>query len=260
MTLSFDKYQGSGNDFIIIDNRKELFPKADNQLVARLCDRRFGIGADGLILLENKTQADFDMIYYNADGGLSSMCGNGGRCMMDFAKQHGIIQNKAVFLAADGLHEAVFEGTSVKLKMGDVNTIESGEGFFFLDTGSPHFVKFVDELEAYDVFTEGRAIRNSKRFLREGTNVNFIELQAGVLFVRTYERGVEAETLACGTGVTAAALVSAMKGSSQQNGCTAIKTPGGNLNVYYQKKGECAFEQIWLEGPAVKVFHGEIGI
>jgi diaminopimelate epimerase len=260
MTLSFDKYQGSGNDFILIDNRDAIFDKSDVKLVARLCDRRFGIGADGLMLLEHKTQADFEMIYYNSDGRLSSMCGNGGRCIMDFAKNLGVIRDQAVFLAADGLHEAHFKDSLVRLKMSDVKNIEAGEGFFFLDTGSPHLVKFVTELSAYDVFHEGRSIRNSPRFLSQGTNVNFAQSESDALFVRTYERGVEDETLACGTGVTAAALVAALKGVNSGTGQMNIRTPGGLLKVYYEQTGDNSFRNIWLEGPATKVFHGEIQI
>ncbi len=258
MTLSFDKYQGSGNDFILIDNRKGFFDKSDSAQIARLCNRRFGIGADGLMLLELKTGADFEMIYYNSDGRLSSMCGNGGRCIMDFAKRLGIVGEQAVFLAVDGLHEAIAKGGTVRLKMNDVKEIESGPDYFFLDTGSPHFVKYVKSLDSFDVTGEGRMIRRSARFLEQGTNVNFVEQQAGYLSVRTYERGVEDETLACGTGVTAAALVAAMKGPETKNGYADIKTPGGNLKVYYKQTGPASFENIWLEGPATPVFHGEI--
>jgi diaminopimelate epimerase len=260
MKIFFFKYQGAGNDFVIIDNRKNTFDRNDTRLVARLCDRRFGIGSDGLMLLCNSDVSDFEMVYYNSDGNSSSMCGNGGRCIVNFARHLGITKEKAVFVAVDGLHEAVSCGSTVKLRMNDVNNIEFTEDFYFLDTGSPHYVKFVEGLDLYDVYTEGQAIRNSPRFLANGTNVNFVEREPGYLFVRTYERGVEDETLACGTGVTASALVAAMKGLCGKHGSCDVKTPGGKLKVYFKQTSSHSFSDIWLEGPAEKVFEGEIEI
>jgi diaminopimelate epimerase len=259
MKIPFFKYQGAGNDFVMIDNRSGFLNNPGLELVARLCDRRFGIGGDGLMLLENKSGYDFEMIYYNADGRLSSMCGNGGRCIAAFSDQLGITSGRTHFLAVDGPHETVKENNLVKLKMTDVLRIVNGKDYAFLNTGSPHYVKFVSGLDRYDVFTEGRKIRNSPPYSKEGTNVNFIEQEKDEIFVRTYERGVENETLACGTGVTAAALVAASKGLCR-NGKCAIRTPGGKLSVYFKEAGPGHYTDIWLEGPAVKVFEGVVEI
>lgn len=258
--MQFYKYQGTGNDFIIIDNRDLKFDRADNALVAKLCDRRFGIGADGLMLLQTKKGYDFEMVYYNSDGNESSMCGNGGRCIVEFARSLGLVKDTAHFIATDGEHEAVVKPAFISLKMKDVNEIELNSDFSFLNTGSPHYVAFVDNVESYNVFEEGKKIRNNPRFKSEGTNVNFIERTNTDLFVRTYERGVEGETYSCGTGVTAAALVAAIKNvSTEQNFCD-IKTLGGNLKVKFRKHGDNSFTDVWLEGPAVFVFKGEIEI
>lgn len=260
MTINFQKYQGTGNDFILIDNRQGNV-HLTNQQVKHLCDRKFGIGADGLMLLEDELSFDFKMVYYNSDGNPSSMCGNGGRCISAFAKDLGIITDKTRFLAVDGPHDAiVLEDNNVSLKMSDVKNIEIGSDFFFLNTGSPHYVKQTNNVETLDVFNEGRKIRNSDRFVEEGTNVNFIERFDDYLFVRTYERGVENETLSCGTGVTAAALVAATLGiSTSKNNCI-VKTPGGNLNVKFDKVLENTFYNIWLEGAAKFVFKGAIEV
>jgi len=253
MELQCYKYQGTGNDFVLIDNREKKISLTTEQ-IKWLCDRRFGIGADGLMLLELEPGIDFKMVYFNSDGNESSMCGNGGRCITAFAKYLGIVTTHAKFLAIDGIHEAKISDELVSLKMNDVREVEAGEGYFYLNTGSPHYVKFVNALENFDVYTEGKKIRNNDRFVFEGTNVNFIEKKDNELFVRTYERGVENETLSCGTGVTAAALVAALKGvSTDKNNCS-IKTLGGNLNVKFEKVLEITFYNIWLEGPANFVF------
>jgi diaminopimelate epimerase len=257
MEIKFYKYQGTGNDFIMIDNRTSPI-SLTNEQVAFLCHRRFGIGADGLILLQLEPGFDFKMVYYNSDGNLSSMCGNGGRCITAFARDLGLISNKAKFSATDGEHEATITNEMVALKMQDVKSMELGEDFFYLNTGSPHYVKFVKDVENYDVFKEGRAIRNNERFKDEGTNVNFIEQHHDEIFVRTYERGVEDETFSCGTGVTAAALVAAVQGvSTGKNNCL-IKTKGGALEVSFEKVLEQNFYNIWLKGAAVSVFTGNI--
>ena len=195
MQISFDKYQGTGNDFILIDNRKMEIQLSVEQ-IAFLCHRKFGIGADGLMLLELEPGLKFKMVYFNSDGKESSMCGNGGRCITAFAKKLGIITDSAKFLAIDWVHEATInEQNYVSLKMNDVKSVESGADFFYLNTGSPHYVKMVEGVKNYNVFEEGKKIRNSERFLTEGTNVNFIEKTDDGVFVRTYERGVEGETL-----------------------------------------------------------------
>jgi len=258
MEINFYKYQGTGNDFIMIDNRSNSIVLTNEQ-VAFLCHRRFGIGADGLILLESEPGFDFRMVYYNSDGNQSSMCGNGGRCITAFARQLGLISDKARFSATDGAHESTLsEDGMISLKMQDVKGMELGEDYFYLDTGSPHYVTLVENVEAFDVFHEGRKIRNSERFKEDGTNVNFIEKQNDEIFVRTYERGVEDETFSCGTGVTAAALVAAVKGiSTGKNNCL-IKTKGGTLEVSFEKVLEQNFYNIWLKGPALFVFKGSI--
>lgn len=257
MKLNCYKYQGTGNDFVLLDNRDNSILLSTEQ-IKWLCDRRFGIGADGLMLLELAPNVDFKMVYYNSDGNESSMCGNGGRCITAFAKQIGVIKNEAKFLAIDGLHEAKISEDWVSLKMNDVRKIEVGDDYFYLNTGSPHYVKFVSDVENLDVYAEGKKIRYNTRFEAEGTNVNFIEKKENELFVRTYERGVENETLSCGTGVTAAALVAAIGGvSTTKNNCV-IKTLGGNLNVKFEKVLENTFYNIWLEGPAAFVFKTEI--
>lgn len=257
MQRTFYKYQGTGNDFVMIDNRELFFDIQNQDLVAFLCERRMGIGADGLILIQEKAGSDFEMVYFNADGRLGSMCGNGGRCAVQFAKQLGIISDKTFFLAADGDHEASIspEGL-VSLKMRDVQAIEAADNFYYLNTGSPHYVAFVDDLQEFNVFAEGRAIRYNDRFEKEGTNVNFAQIttEDDALFVRTYERGVEDETFSCGTGVTATAIAASYKGMESP---VKIKTLGGNLEVAFKREGELVTE-IYLTGPAKLVFEGKI--
>ena len=254
MEITFFKYQGTGNDFVLIDNREERFPKDNTELVAKICDRRFGVGADGLMLLENHPTTDFRMVYYNSDGKLSSMCGNGGRCMVHFAKHLGIISEKTTFEAVDGLHEATIDKDWVSLKMADVKRINVAEDFAFLDTGSPHHVEMVTGLKDFDVFSKGRDIRN-KIYGEEGANVNFVEqIEDSIFSVRTYERGVEDETLSCGTGVTAVALAMFETGKTKKNSVT-LKTPGGQLKVRFEKARD-GYKNIFLEGPAIQVFKG----
>ncbi|MDO5616910.1 MAG: diaminopimelate epimerase, partial [Cruoricaptor ignavus] len=233
--LEFYKYQGTGNDFVMVDNRDLQFPK-NTELVKQLCDRRFGIGGDGLILLENDDNADvfdFKMVYYNSDGNESTMCGNGGRCIVAFAHFLDIFEEKCTFNAIDGRHDAEIKNGIVKLKMIDVNQIAKNENNFVMNTGSPHFVKYVNDVQHYDVYKNGNAIRNSETYKTEGINVNFVEqMNEDELFVRTYERGVEDETFSCGTGVTASAL-SFFLNENKNN--VKIKTLGGNLKVYAEK-------------------------
>jgi diaminopimelate epimerase len=257
--MTFFKYHGTGNDFILLDDRAHLFPIADQGLIERLCHRRFGIGADGLILLRSASEADFGMIYVNADGREGSMCGNGGRCCVRFAHDLGLFRHETRFRAIDGLHEATVENETVSLSMSDVSDIQSIDGLFFLNTGSPHVVKFVADVQAVDVVTEGRALRYDPRFGPGGTNVNFVQpLDGQTLSVRTYERGVEAETYSCGTGVTAAVLV-----AHQQLGMAgpmSAQTPGGLLQVDFTARPNSSFTNIRLIGPAVRVFVGEVAV
>lgn len=254
MEFTFFKYQGTGNDFVLIDNRNEHFPKNNTKMVAQICDRRFGVGADGLMLLEEHPTADFRMVYYNSDGNLSTMCGNGGRCMVHFAKYLGIILDTARFEAVDGFHNATIDKDWVSLSMNDVREIKVSKEYIFLNTGSPHHVKMVSALKDYDVFSEGKDIRN-RIYGKEGSNINFVEqVEDSVFSVRTYERGVEDETLSCGTGVTAVALAMFETGKTDKNNIT-LKTPGGQLNVRFEKVGE-NYKNIYLEGPAEQVFKG----
>jgi diaminopimelate epimerase len=258
MKRTFYKYEGTGNDFILFDDRENLFDHTNTKLIAHLCDRRFGIGADGLMLLRNLKGYDFEMVYFNSDGNPSSMCGNGGRCISRFALDIGAVKkNEVNFMAIDGAHTAIIGPETVKLKMNDVNEIESGADFFYLSTGSPHYVKFTTNVPAMNVVSEGKKIRNSERFIKEGTNVNFVAQDNGGIFVRTYERGVEDETLSCGTGVTASALAAALKGIASSSEKCAVHTRGGNLSVHFKRDGN-HFTNVWLEGPATFVFKGEI--
>jgi diaminopimelate epimerase len=257
MEVTFYKYHGAGNDFILADNRGLGFPADNISYIEWLCDRRFGIGADGLMLLQETPGYDFEMRYFNSDGREASMCGNGGRCIAAFAKRLGIIGNQARFLAVDGPHEAILEPDGdVNLKMSDVRGVDVSGGAYFLDTGSPHFVRFHDSLEGLNVYDEGRAIRYSDRFREKGTNVNFVQQEGTQLTVYTYERGVEAETLACGTGITASALCAALR-TGIEKGNFSVKAKGGNLSVSFEKTGE-GFTNIWLKGPAAFVFQGKV--
>ncbi len=256
--ISFIKYHGTGNDFILIDDRKTLL-ELKSEAIRKMCDRHFGIGADGLIQLRDKKGYDFEMLYFNSDGQTGSMCGNGGRCATAFAHSLGLIQNHAKFIAFDGAHEAKIISQKpyiVNLHMNDVMNIEINNEFIYMNTGSPHYVCFIDNVNEADVFNEGKKIRYNERFKKEGVNVNFVMEKDGALHVRTYERGVEDETLSCGTGVTASVIASVISGKNISSGCI-IHTPGGELTVYFKQNGK-TFSNIWLEGEAMKVFEGEL--
>ena len=253
--IEFYKYQGTGNDFVMIDNRQQTFPKNNTKLIEHLCDRKFGIGADGLILLELSKLQDFTMIYYNADGNEGSMCGNGGRCIVAFAKQLGHIETTTTFDAIDGLHEASTTDNLVSLKMKDVTNIEQFEKHLFLDTGSPHHVQFVEDIDNFDVYQIGKKIRYGSPYFDKGTNVNFVEQQDETTFkVRTYERGVEDETLSCGTGVTAVALAAYHLKKTNTNK-VRLKTLGGTLEVSFDGITN-SFTNVFLKGEAIFVFKG----
>jgi diaminopimelate epimerase len=256
MKFTFSKYQGTGNDFMIIDNRNNSVNLTKKQ-IAQLCNRRFGVGADGLMLLEKHLATDFNMRYFNADGNEGSMCGNGGRCLVAFAKSLAIIDKETTFNTIDGTHRAIIKQKNmVSLQMQDVKEVLKIDGNYFVDTGSPHYVIFSQNIKDTDVYTEGKKIRESKRFAPKGTNVNFVEINNNHLLVRTYERGVEDETLSCGTGVTAAAICASAKLNTDKNSFD-ISTRGGNLNVSFQKNRNNTFTNIWLTGPAQFVFKGE---
>jgi diaminopimelate epimerase len=257
MQHTFYKYQGTGNDFIMVDNRENTFPKNDTKLISHLCHRRFGVGADGLILLENDDVADFRMVYYNSDGNESTMCGNGGRCIVAFAHQLDIIENEAEFMAIDGRHSATIDEKGiVSLQMKDVNTISVYENYVFLDTGSPHHVEMVENLNVFDVKGVGANIRYSGLYGDKGSNVNFVSQEEADKFsVRTYERGVEDETYSCGTGVTAVAIAMKMLGKTMAD-AVLLETPGGELKVSFTQNGR-QFKNVFLTGPAKFVFKGD---
>ena len=260
MKIHFYKYQGTGNDFVVADNRKGELNGLTTAAIEHLCNRRFGIGAVGLMFLNSHPDFDFEMKYYNADGQESTMCGNGGRCLVKFAAEMGIVRSNYRFLAIDGVHEASIniDGT-VALKMQDVNDVKYQNGHFVLNTGSPHFVELTQNVWHEDVVKKGREIRFSPEFKEKGINVNFVQQteHPDKIIVRTYERGVENETLSCGTGVTAAALVC----FHNDNGFNRVevKTRGGDLSVEFDRIGG-NFRDIWLNGPAEKVFEGDIEI
>ena len=261
MKINFYKYQGTGNDFILIDNRDLLVNHHNPKLISHLCNRRFGIGGDGMIFLQSKQDYDFEMVYYNADGQPSSMCGNGGRCIVAFARYLGIIDSETTFLAVDGLHYANISasGDWISLQMTDVDTINKDGDAYVTNTGSPHYIELVTELRQKDVYLEGYAIRNNETYKEKGINVNFVEQDTDGYFVRTFERGVEDETYACGTGVTAVALAMARHHNQTGRTVTPITVLGGNLSVRFDYDGK-KFTEIFLEGPAIKVFEGQVDL
>jgi len=254
MQMEFHKYHGTGNDFILIDDRTESFPP-NVELIKKLCHRRFGIGADGLILIRNHAQFDFEMVYYNADGS-QSMCGNGSRCAVHFARHLGMIDQRTTFLSTDGPHEAmVDEKGLISVRLYDVEKISENPKGLFANTGSPHHIEFVDHIIDFPVVERGRQVRYSDEYAPHGTNANFVELRGdNSIFVRTYERGVEDETLSCGTGVTACSLASYTKGYQSP---VIVLTPGGTLEVSFTVK-DGVFTNIFLKGPAQPVYSGII--
>lgn len=253
--MRFHKYQGTGNDFVLFDGRQQLTQFSEKE-IAKLCDRHFGIGADGLIILKDHRQYDFEMIYFNSDGRRSSMCGNGGRCIARFAADLGL--GKAFnFLAIDGAHRATVEGHSVHLQMkSEIDLPRQEEGGWFVDTGSPHYCRWLENDFPADFVTQAREIRCSPVYREKGVNVNFLRWEQERVMMRTYERGVENETLSCGTGVTAAALVAYASGLTK-NQQVQVNTEGGTLSVKFDKP-EDRFHNIWLSGAAEKVFEGVI--
>jgi diaminopimelate epimerase len=262
LKYTFYKYQGTGNDFIMLDGRSKKFVMPSEEQINKLCHRQFGIGADGLIVILKHKQADFEMLYFNADGKPGSLCGNGGRCTIAFAKQLGIIKNKTKFMAYDGLHVGSIDIKSklVTLKMNDVKQIASKGDAYELNTGSPHYVVFNQEVKNLDVFKEGRKIRNSKSYRAQGINVNFVAVHNNALYVRTYERGVENETLSCGTGITAASIAFSLLSKTKKKYNIPVETLGGALQVSFKTNNHTQFTDIYLTGPAHLVYSGEINI
>ena len=256
MNVTFYKYQGTGNDFVIIDNRAKTFPKNNTEIINNLCNRYFGIGGDGLILLEEDETTDFKMVYFNADGNESTMCGNGGRCIVAFANKLGIFKNKTTFMAIDGLHHATINNNIVSLQMIDVDTVKLENNYAFANTGSPHHVQLVKNIGEFDVFNTGKKIRNEVYGI-EGSNINFVEQQDETTFrVRTYERGVENETLACGTGVTAVAIAM-YKTKKTTSKAIDLLVEGGKLSVSFDVNND-TYKNVHLTGPADFVFKGDI--
>jgi diaminopimelate epimerase len=255
-SVTFYKYQATGNDFILVDDREESFPVTQKN-IETLCDRKFGIGSDGLILIQHSNEADFTMVFYNPDGS-QSLCGNGSRCAVRFAEKLGLVSGKCTFIAFDGLHDAeVLPNGQIRLGMKNVQNVMQMEDGMFVDTGSPHLIRYVQDIETVDVYGRGREIRYNNTFREKGVNINFVELDEQGIQVRTYERGVENETLSCGTGVTAAALASFSKGLASP---VAVKTKGGDLMVSFDAGENGSFSEIQLIGPAKEVFRGEIEI
>lgn len=259
MVNHFYKYQGAGNDFILIDNRTSSFSNTDKKSVSLICDRRFGIGGDGFMLLQDHPEYDFEMLYFNADGNPGSMCGNGGRCIVAFAKHLGIVDKTTNFLAVDGPHYAKIseDGRWVDLQMIDVDDIQRDGEAYVLNTGSPHYVLQTQALDDLDVYAKGKSIRNNETYRVEGINVNFVENKGNYLFVRTFERGVEDETYACGTGVTAVALSMAKLEGKTGHITTPVKVLGGDLSIEFDYDGK-QYRNVFLCGPAEKVFEGTI--
>lgn len=257
MNLAFSKYHGAGNDFILMDNRRGEIRLTTDQ-VALMCHRRYGIGADGLMLVQSSEEADFEMLYFNSDGRVSSFCGNGGRCIAFYALERlGIGSGGQVrFIASDGLHSAeLLPEQVIRLSMQKVDPIRNAPDYFILDTGSPHYVRYVEHLQEVDVAEAGRAIRNLPQFREAGINVNFIEQHDGSLHVRTYERGVEEETFACGTGITAAAIAST--GVQTGNFSVPVKSKEGHaFEVQFQKSQPDRAEAVYLTGPVNFAFEG----
>lgn len=262
MQVNFYKYEGAGNDFIIIDNRNQTFQlDKQTEIIKKLCNRHFGIGADGLMILQSKDAYDFEMLYFNADGKVGSMCGNGGRCIVAFAKHLGLIKEETNFLAVDGSHYARISesGDWVSLQMIDVQSIETDGDAYVLNTGSPHYVLPVNNLDNVDVVRDGKKVRYNSTYVNQGINVNFVEDMGDYLYVKTYERGVEDETFACGTGVTAVAMTMAERKGQTGKIHTKIKVTGGDLSVNFNYDGN-QFSDVFLEGPATFVFQGTIEI
>ena len=261
MWLDFYKYEATGNDFIVIDNRKQLFDITNNYLVQRLCNRKFGIGSDGLLILQSHNLYDFEMIYLNLDGKIGSFCGNGARCMILFAHKLHLFKNKTLFWSIDGLHQGYLKNTKneVTIKMKDIERINYHNNDFIIDSGSPHYIKFEPDIKSIDIVKEGRKIRNDNAFKGEGINVNFVTIIDNKLHIRTYERGVEDETLSCGTGAVASSVAYSIKNRYYNDNQVKLNTLGGSLEVEFEKIDN-RYQNIYLKGNVREVFNGRINI
>ncbi len=253
--LSFFKYQGTGNDFVIIDNRQSVFDASNTALITRLCDRKFGIGSDGLILLKAHAEYDFEMIYFNADATRAG-CGNGARCAVHLANHLGIIENEAYFVMEAQAYQAQVKDDRVRIRMGDVTAVQSFPEGYLLHTGTRHFVRLIENLSDYDVVGEGKRLRYDPRFQPEGVNVNFVEVKNDEVHMRIYEKGVENETLSSGTGATAVAL--ALAHAQQRPSPVAVHTRGGFLEISFMPMDSGSFTQVYMAGPAQMVFQGTV--
>ena len=252
--VKFFKYQATGNDFILVDDREKQFPD-QLEAIRFMCDRKFGIGSDGLILIRDSEELDFEMVFYNPDGS-QSLCGNGSRCAVRFAEKLGLASGKCRFMAYDGPHDAaLLSDGRVRLGMNDVQNVRVFDDGMFVDTGSPHLIRLVQDTESVDVYGRGREIRYNPTFQEKGVNVNFVQLEEEGIRVRTYERGVENETLSCGTGVTAAAIASSERGRTSP---VSVRTKGGELEVEFEKQEDGSFSRVFLTGPAQEVYQGTI--
>ena len=256
MIIKFYKYHGAGNDFIIVDDRLPNHSFSKNK-IKEICDRKTGVGSDGFILLRNHEKYDFEMIYYNSDGKISSMCGNGGRCIVHFAYYLKIIKKYTIFLAVDGPHEAkIIKNTIVILKMNNVDEIIKCKYYTFIYSGSPHHIIEKSKINLIDVRLIGSKIRNSQSYSPNGVNVNFIKkISSEEFIIRTYERGVEDETLSCGSGAVASAIAMHNRGRTSNNKIK-IKTLGGDLIICFTFNK--TYSDVTLEGPVKQVFKGEI--
>jgi diaminopimelate epimerase len=254
MDIQFSKYQGTGNDFVMIDNRSAGTNLTTEQIV-QICDRKFGIGADGIVLIEETGFSDFYMNFYNPDGS-QSFCGNGSRCAVRFAQKLGIVGQNGEFKAIDTKHDFESNDDTVTIQMKNVLGIEHENDAFVIHTGSPHFIQYCHDLERIDLIGLAHSIRYGERFAETGINVNFVEVKNNTLHMRTYERGVENETLSCGTGVTAVALSYGYLHPEINQ--VSIETKGGPLLVSFKTVGIGEFEEVKLTGPASWVFDGTI--
>jgi diaminopimelate epimerase len=260
MKIYFSKYQGTGNDFVMLDNLNGDYDALTIEQIQKVCDRRFGIGADGLIKINRSEQADFEVDYYNSDGS-KSFCGNGARSAVAFAETLGINVQNTTFDAIDGLHKASKISDIVALEMKDVSAIEQLNSDYILNTGSPHYIQFLDDIQSKNIVQFGKEIRYSERFKTEGINVNLVQsITPFELIVNTYERGVEDETLSCGTGVTAAVLAFASATNLMNQNTVNVKVKGGDLKVSFNRINPSEFTSIQLIGPAEFVFKGEMNV
>jgi len=270
-TINFTKISAAGNDFVLIDNRNKTIKRSISKIAVKLCDRRRSIGADGLLLLQKSNKADFQMLYFNSDGSRASMCGNGARAIARFVNIIGAAKSNMSFLTDAGIIYAKINGESIAVNLSNphsyrpqVDVLLNGKKLkcAYINTGVPHIVLFVPNVEKINVKELGSALRFHKAFAPDGTNVNFVQVKGNTLIVRTYERGVEDETLACGTGVSACSLVSVLEGKVKQP-VSCIVRSGDKLTVSFDVTANNArypAKNLWLHGPAVVSFSGKVSI